>query len=244
MSLVLLLMGAQVMDAHRAPTQSGYSTKVTRQILDRFGRCVVKGQRARASEAILGNVDNQELRSRYAKLLDGDCLVHAAEVGGASGTIQAQFRVDQYRYAVADALVRLDLAGSAAQHFDGVPRLDHRDPGEAPAKVDKKGKPLRASRYEALMRGYDTARAANLLSRYGECVARLDPARTRALLMSEVETPQEAAAFAGLKETFGTCIPEGVTLTFSKVTLRGTIAVNYYRLSKAALGLTQAGAVK
>ena len=72
------------------------------------------------------------------------------------------------------------------------------------------------------------------LSRYGECVVRADPAGSRALLAAKPETPEEASRFAALRLALATCLPEGHTLEFGKLALRGTIAVNYYRLAKAA----------
>lgn len=239
MSALLLLLGA--FSAAPATEATDYSVKETRQVLDRYGQCIVKAHRDRASEAILANAGNEELLRRYSNLMDGDCLAAASDRGG-NFTIQAKFAGDQYRYALADALVRQELASWPAPKLETVPKLDHRDPGDPPAATGRNGKPLRASAYEKLVKAYDQKRAASYLSRYGECVVRLDPTGARTLLLAPVETPQEAAAFAAMRDSFATCVPEGETLTFSKVTMRGTIAVNYYRLSKAASGMAQAGA--
>ena len=242
MSLVLAFVVGATLGASAPERRAGsdISVRDTREVLERYGQCVVKIDRRGASEAILSDVGNKEFRTRYRKLIDGDCLVNAAGGIGAGTIIRAKFAGDQFRYALADALFRVELAGLPARIFDGVPKLDHRHPGEPPAKVNRKGKPLRASDYEARLRDYDVQVAANYLSQYGECVARLNPVASRALLLTHAETRQETAAFESLRGTFAQCLPEAVTLTFSKVTLRGTLAVNYYRLAKAAAGIGKA----
>jgi hypothetical protein len=237
MILIPLLFGA-VAPATVQP-KSDFSAAETRKILDDYGACVVKAQRARASEAILRNVGNGELMRRYPQLIKGECLPRQ---GWAA--LQVKFAGDQYRYALADALVRLDLAARPAPVLDAVPLLDHRAPGDPPSKLSPKGKPLKPAQYEAALRAYERAKGFNFVSRFGECVVRLNPAAARALLLTRPETPEERAAFAPMGTAFGTCMPEGVTVSFSKVVIRGTVALNYYRLAQAAQGAPVPGAAK
>jgi hypothetical protein len=49
-------------------------------------------------------------------------------------------------------------------------------------------------------------------------------------------SPEEASQFAAMQQSLGACLPAGQQLKFGKLDLRGTIAVNYYRLAKAAAG--------
>lgn len=227
MMLTSLLLAAAV--AAQGP-ESDYSIGETRKLIHAYGNCIVKKQPARASEAVLRNLGNSELLRSYPQLIDGACLSQLAGRG-----VQARFKGDQYRYALAEGLVRRTAAEALAQ-LDAVPRLDHRDVGEAPSKLDKKGRPLKPARYEAALLAHQQDEAYAYLSRYGECVVRSDPAGARALLFSEPLTPEENNRFSALRTAFGTCLPEGATLQFGKLALRGTIAVNYYRLAMAARG--------
>jgi hypothetical protein len=72
------------------------------------------------------------------------------------------------------------------------------------------------------------------LSHYGECIVRADTAGAKALLLATPDSADEAARFAALGPSLSRCLPEGTTLRFGKVTLRGSVAINYYRLAYAA----------
>ena len=209
--------------------QPGASSQQTRKILHDYGACVVRRQPRLASQAILGNVANKELMRRYAKLIDGSCL--PVERGM---VMKVKFTGDQYRYALADALVRAELAAVPVPALDDVPALAHRDAGSPPSQLSASGKPLKPAQYQAALRAYEIAQAYDYLSRYGECVVRVNPAAARALLLTAPGTPDEAAQFAALGVAFGTCVREGRTMTLGKLALRGTVAVNFYRLAHAA----------
>ena len=200
----------------------------TRKVVHEYGECIVKHNQRRASAAILANADNAELMRKYGSLIDGKCL------GRPSVAVEARFKGDQYRYALADALVRKELASMAAPDLTGVPQLDHRDPGEPPAAVDKKGKPLKQKDYQEALERYRIAQGYTYLSRYGECVVRSNPGAARALLLTKPESADEKQQFNALANALSVCVPEGETMSFGKLALRGTVAVNYYRLAKAA----------
>ena len=63
---------------------------------------------------------------------------------------------------------------------------------------------------------------------------RVDPQGAKALLLTDPVTDGEAAAFNALGTALGTCIAPGKSLNFGKAALRGSIAINYYRLAVAA----------
>lgn len=230
--LSAFVLGAAV----AAQPQSDFSTKETRRILDDYGTCIVQRWSRIASEAIIANVSNRELMTRYKRLIDGACLQR-----GRPGALTARFVGDQYRYALADALVRLELAARPAPLLAGVPPLRHHEAVE-PSKLSAKGKPLKPAQYAAALKSYEEAKGFNYLSRYGECVVRVDPAGVRGLLLARPETPEEGARFSALSTPLATCLPEGQTLRFGKLALRGTLAVNYFRLAKAAASLATAPA--
>ena len=212
-----------------AQPQSDLQATETRRLLHSYGACVVKRQEGRAAQAIIANVDNGELIRRYGSLIDGTCL--PAKMGS---MVQVRFQGDQYRYALADALVRKQFAATSAPALASVPRLQHRDPGAAPARVNAKGRPIREKQYQAALRDFEAEQAYSYLSRYGECVVRVNPAAARDLLLTEPGTAQETERFAALRTAFGTCVREDQKLSLGKLALRGTIAINYYRLARAA----------
>jgi hypothetical protein len=224
--LPVLLASAGVASA--AKNDSDYSTKETRALVHAYARCVVRQQPAKASEAIAANVDNGTILRRYPMLLVEPCLNREVRED-----VSVRFTGDLYGYALADALVNREFAERAPPDFAGLPPLVHRDPRE-PSQVTASGKPVGRRKYEAARKEYQREVAYAFLSRYGECVVRLDGSGARALLLTRPDTPEETARFASLKPVLEECLPPGRTLRFGRVTLRGLIAVNFYRLAHAA----------
>ena len=145
-----------------------------------------------------------------------------------------RFTGDLYRYALADALVNRELAASSPPALESVPGLEHRDPGQPPREVDDKGRKLGKRKLEAARQSFNRDVAYAFLSHYGECAVRADPASAKALLVTKPDSEEESSRFAALVPTFSRCLPEGRTLRFGKVALRGSVAINYYRLAHAA----------
>lgn len=233
---VLALVGlGSVQAASAAPSDSDYSTKETRALMHAYAKCVVKRQPAKASEAIAANLDNAIILRKYPMLLSPDCLGNAAREN-----VSMRFGGDLYRYALADALVNRDLAAWTVPDLAGVPRLVHRDPGQAPAQVTASGKPFDKRRYDAAVAEFEKQSTYAYLSLYGECVVRSDGGGAKALLLTGPDTPQEAAAFDRLRPVLAHCLPEGRTLKFGRTTLRGSLAINFYRLAHSTRALAAA----
>ena len=228
-NLFLFAAGVLAQSPLAAQPQSDLQATETRRMLHSYGACVVKRQEARAAQAIVANITNSELIRRYGSLIDGTCLPQKM-----GSMVQVRFQGDQYRYALADALVRKQFASTPAPVLDSVARLQHRDPVSAPARVTPKGKRLKEKQYQAALREYEAEQAYSYLSRYGECVVRVNPTAARDLLLTEPGTAQETERFAALRTALGTCLREDQKLSLGKLALRGTIAINYYRLARAA----------
>jgi hypothetical protein len=233
-AIMTIIIVAAATAAAPATPKSDYSPEETRKIVSNYGDCIIESRRrrAQASQAIIANADNNTLIKKYPDLLDGNCL----PVSGFS-QMQATFTGDEFRYAIADALVRAELANTSIPDLSKVPPLDHEDPGGPPASVDKNGKPLNPKAYQELLDNYHLAQAFTFLSRYGECVVRADPTAARALLLTQPGSVEESSRFAALQTALGSCLPiqPGQKLAMGKVAVRGTIAINYYRLAEAAL---------
>lgn len=210
-------------------SDADYSTKETRALTHAYAQCVVKRAQAKASEAIAANVDNTTILRDYRMLIRAECLTRQIHQ-----STQVRFTGDLYRYALADALVNRELAAQPAPNLDSVPRLVHRDPGAPPQAVDAKGRKLGKRKLEAAREAYGRDVAYAFLSNYGECTVRADTAGAKALLVTTADSAEETARFTALRPAFSRCLPEGKTLSFGKVALRGSVAINYYRLAHAA----------
>ena len=231
MSLVLAAsaLAAQPLSVAEEWEDADYSTKETRALTHGYAQCVVKRQPTKASQAILANVDNRTMLRDYSKLILGECLDSRVNVA-----TQMRFAGDLYRYALADALVNRELAAQPVPALGAVAKLAHRDPGAPPQPVDDKGKKLGKRKLEAARLNFGRDVAYAFLSHYGECVVRADTAGAKALLVTKPDSPEESVRFAALRPAFSDCLPAGQSLRFGKVALRGSVAVNYYRLAHAA----------
>ena len=72
------------------------------------------------------------------------------------------------------------------------------------------------------------------MRQYADCVVRVAPAESRAVVLAPVATSAENAAFAALGPHLGACLSQGQSLGFSKVVLSGIIAETLYREARAA----------
>lgn len=224
----VMATAAQAQSLVRDWSDSGYSTREIRALTHAYARCVVKQQPAKAAEAIVANVGNDVILRSYGMLIRDDCLtrqVHQAT--------RMRFTGDLYRYALADALVNRELAALPPPNVQSVPSLDHHDPGAPPQATDSRGRKLGRRKLEMARRDYDRAAAYAFLSRYGECIVRADAAGAKALLLTEPDSGEESTRFGALGPVMSRCLPEGQTLRFGKVALRGSVAINYYRLARA-----------
>ena len=209
--------------------KSDVSTKETRAMMHNYAKCVVERRHARASEAILSNLDNGTILRKYPMLVIGECLR-----GPAFATTKMSFSGDLYRYALADALVNKELAGAPPPDVAQAPALVHREAAPAPQEVNAKGKKLSQKDLDKALQDHRESIAFRWLALYGECIVRSDAAGAKALLLTVPDSPEEAARFVALRPAMELCVPEGQTLKFGKVVLRGSIAVNYYRIARAA----------
>lgn len=198
----------------------------------RYGDCVVGKNRAAASAYVLSQGIEMEEGARRRlidRVNDGYCLTDATK---SFGDVQMRLPADTLRYTLADALFRAQPLAGPLTIPATLPALTHPtiDEAEYRAALAKGGNKrklaeLTANRAKALGR--------ILLSDFGECVVRANPAGAHALLSTSVLSPEENRAFAVLRPAFGQCLYQGQTLEMNKAILRGTVALNHYRLAQA-----------
>lgn len=228
MRSVLFGAAAFALSAASAATPgSDYSVGKTRRVAHDYGKCVVAQHPEAASEALLSDLSNREIMKRYSMLIDGDCLVRSTHESA-----KMSFTGDLFFYALADALVARELAGFPLPDLSSVPPLKRRALPDSPAPPPSSSK-ADQRRYAKDVESFNEAQAFLALGELGECVVRVSPAGAKALLSTEPETAAEAGSFDALRDSIAQCLPEGRTLAFGKLVLRGTIALNYYRLAHA-----------
>lgn len=76
-------------------------------------------------------------------------------------------------------------------------------------------------------------RSAVIFIQIGECAARANPAAVEALLATDVGSPDERAAFAGVVPSLGACVPEGINFALPRLLARAYLAEGAYRRAVA-----------
>ncbi len=190
-----------------------------------YATCIVKRAHAEASNDLLADADNNTISRDFERYIKkGVCVPPNIEKIG--------FGTDLYRYALADALVASEFASEGPSDFSDRAPLTHH-PGPTSADLDAAlAKEKSAKKRDELRNLFVQAEGAAILSRYGECVARRDPVDARLWTLTKPGSAEEDARIDTMRHAFGACLLEG-KVTFSKATLRGTVALNYYRLAHA-----------
>ncbi len=207
-----------------------------RKIMANFARCVVDTQLKKATEVIVANIDNSGIQKRYGLLIDGECLAKTADV--ATLTMGG----DLFRYALADAFFQKNLARKTLLDFAQVPKLAHLSFGDRAAFENALTKITNKRKRDKMQYDFDEYNGTVYLSRYGECVVRLNPAAARNLLLTPVASPDEAKAIGPLRPALAECLMPGRTVSFNAAMVRGISAINYVRLAMSMPAIVSEGA--
>jgi len=206
-----------------------------RKIIDKFGQCAAKKHPSAAAAFVL-ELDPDEKRLKKL-LMDADPEDCMAEAVGDAADFEVTFPGDTIRYAFADALVRSEMAGSTITGFADVPRFPTRL-YDASTYEPKAGKVASKREMETLATRKASRQVAIFMSAFGECVVRSSPAGSHALLMTRMTSAEEAREIGKLNAVLAGCIPNQKTISLNKTNVRGSIAMNYYRLAKAKAGIS------
>jgi hypothetical protein len=209
---------------------NAFAQPEVRKVQKAFAECVVKKRRGDAERFVLEQSPDAR-KPLIAKVADGNCLVAATQIGPYS-MVKMQFTGDFMKYALADALVRLEYGVAPITDFAAVAPLQHEQPDLAKF-TPPPGKKLKPAQLQSLEESKNTALGYAYLAQFGECVVRANPSAAYRLLMSAPTTPEETVAFAEVTPAARNCLEVGRTLALNKATLRGTVAYNYFRLAKA-----------
>ena len=212
-----------------APAKKPLPTS-TRMTVAEFAECVVRKRYASAVEVLKRNVPNSEILEDYRKLIDSDCLFEARNGSVATLSLPG----DHMRYAIAGAVFDQSFAKAPPPNVAGLTPLEHLPLPDENLFRQELARAKSKKRRDELEKQFESSKVTAYLSRYGECVVRNDPANAKALLLSREGTVAESGAFASLRPVFAHCLPPNQTLRFSRIQLRGLVALNYARLALAS----------
>ena len=179
------------------------SQDVSRAVLAEFSRCIVRRKHDIAARVVLDPAASLG-RERAEGLFISDCMPPRSRM---------RVNATQMRYGLAEALTIAD-AKTLSFDFANVAPLAH--PSSAsPASFAAEQAALAAA------------------SPFGECVVRAAPAQSLAVLRTRVGSPEESAAMESLFPLLGTCLGKGKEMRLNRFVMRGTLALNLYRLARA-----------
>ena len=208
--------------AQSKPVKSEWDGAETRKGLDALARCVVRVDPDAARKYVMSR--------RLWPGGPGDVLDHC--LGVTQGTGKLRFPEFVVRYVLADALVRRDYAA-------GMPDVvNHKIPiYEKPAPTAEELK-LRADPRKAADFAIADARSASTdhLRQVAECVVIADPRATYDVLLTAPASPEEVAKLQPVVAALPACVDPTEQLSIDKISLRGSLAVAFFRLAQTPVG--------
>ena len=196
-----------------------------RKIMTEFARCVVDTQPKKATEVIFANIDNATIQKRYASLIDGECLAKTA------GSVKLEMGGDLFRYALADAIFQKNFAKNTSVDFAQASKLEHVSFPDRAAFEARIANVTNKRKRASMQYSFDQYNGVAYLSRFGECVVRLNPIAARDLLLTPVASSSELTAIGPLRPMMADCLKPGSTVAFNAGMIRGVTAINYVRLA-------------
>ena len=226
--LAVLLGTAWATAAYADPSEANQAEiDQIRRVSAAFGRCVVARATSAASQFVLSQGIRRAVNSDGNPLFDPDCL--KAQPG--DGVDMLSSTSLYFAYEFADALVRKRLA-SFNDDLKSAPLTAFEKIGTA--TVVAEAAPNESSSQLAKEQAIAAAMTRNsLVDLFGYCVVRADSKNAHALLMTDVTTTAEQAEFEALQPAMNGCLAKGQQIKSDMTSLRGTIAVAYYRLVAA-----------
>jgi len=220
-----LLLLASLASSQAVAAADSSDTRQNRLIVDNYATCVLGMHSREVAQVVLSNPGNENIIRHHPSLIDGSCLVQA---GGA----RMEMPGDTLLYALSEALVRWEYSKGLPPDIAHAAPLQHVNPNP-PLITAINGKPLNPKKLEQLKAAQAKETGFQVMSVFGECVAREDPHHSLALILTKVASKEEDQALADLNPALAKCVPSGQTVALDRDAVRGTIAMNLYRLAKA-----------
>lgn len=203
-----------------------------RKISQTYGNCVISQRSRTARYYVLNDVaDKDAMRWR-----NGIVVPFCLNVRSPGRWQSAQFPADHYRYVLAQALFKRDLADLPPPVLTEIAALSHRP---MPEPLDPASLPADPAKIDEMRKGLANKSIAHLADMLAECSVRRDPVAAKALLVAPIGTQEEDDAFKAFAPAMSRCLPESKQVSLNRTVTKGATAVNYYRLAAAAGALPE-----
>jgi hypothetical protein len=235
-TLSILLLGSAVVIGSRAYAEPMLGSRG--ELLDyvhAYAGCTVRYSHKRARELVLSNVADDQMERDFKDIYVSSPLVWVSGCRELVIRDGVAFRLQSgmYRAALAEALIVSELKDAPIAGLSLRAPLQHWLP-EGEASLAQRLAATSDDGKRAKIESEHKAEISKIwLAVYGECVVRKDSDGSWGWAMSKSGSRDEEMAIARLKPALGDCLTSGSTLNFPKDILRGTIAINYYRLANA-----------
>lgn len=211
------------------------SPQQIRAFLAQYGECVVKREPELAQKSVLSGASFSRDSAEGKRLMQRECMdpeLLRNQADGFAGRLRMRFDEDTYRGVIAEALIAKQNATIDAAALPTVGVLTYEEPRPL-RTTDREGKPLPEDSLLRQRAAIARKTQAMLMGKLGECVVRAAPSQARAVMTVAIDTPAELQALNALGPTLGQCIKAGETVSLDRVSVRGALAIAYYRLSQA-----------
>lgn len=231
---VALLLATALGSAAQAEPMPGSRGELN-EYIQAYAKCTVRYNHHRAQELVLSNVTDDRVEHDFKDIYVSEPMAWVSGCKELLIRTGVAFRLQPglYRAALAQELVEAEMKAAPQASFSDRSALAHWTP-EDQASFDRRLASVSGESKRARITAEHDAEAAKIwLAVYGECVVRKDPVTAWSWLVAKPGSSAETDAIARLGPAFGDCLVSGKTLNFPKDVLRGSIAINYYRLAKA-----------
>ena len=211
------------------------SPQQIRAFLAQYGECVAKREPELAQKSVLSGASFSRDSAEGKRLLQRECMdpeLLRNQADGFAGRLRMRLDEDTYRGFIAEALIARQGALIDAAALPAIAVLTYEEPRPL-RTTDREGKPIPEDGLARQRAAIARKTQAMLMGKLGECAVRAAPAQSRAILATAIDTPAELQALNALGPTLGQCIKAGETVSLDRVSVRGALAIAYYRLSQA-----------
>jgi hypothetical protein len=217
----LLLLG---LSGAAAKTPANLLNAERRTLANDYAKCIAVKYPELVREYVLQAGEGGQPMDRFSKLVDWKCVPRSLSREFTS----LYFSHSSARYTFAEYLLKNENT-VVLRDYSAVPLLQHPEP----MKMEDY-KPSGKLSKEGYARVVKNSVAEAAMSRIGECVVRSDTENAQKLLETALESADEMATIQMLLPAAGRCIEDG-SIRMKPEHLRGTIALNLYRLTASAL---------
>ncbi len=211
------------------------SPQQIRAFLSEYGVCVVKREPELAQKSVLSGASFSRESAEGKRLMQRECMnseLLRNQPNTFEGRLRMHFDEDTYRGVIAEALIARDHPAIDAALLPSIAPLTYEEPRPL-RTVDRAGKPIAEDGLARQRAAITRKTQAMLMGKLGECAVRVAPVPSRAVMATNIDTPAELQALNALGPVLGQCIKAGETVSLDRISVRGALAIAYYRLSQA-----------